>query len=74
MNADERRQVIELIERGTDLEERVYVGAYLLLDQQEAAQMHYARMDTLEQEHFLRYPIGRFLSNSVDWSQESADE
>ena len=74
LNADERRQVIELIERGTDLEERVYVGAYLLLDQQEAAQMHYARMDTLEQEHFLRYPIGRFLSNSVDWSQESADE
>lgn len=45
-----------------------------MLDQQEAAQMHYARMDTLEQEHFLRYPIGRFLSNSVDWSQESADE
>lgn len=65
LDADERRQITELIERGTGLEERVYVGAYLLLDQQEAAQMHYARMDSMEQEQFMRYPIRRFLSNAV---------
>lgn len=65
LSADERRQVLELIEQSSDLEEQVYVGAYLLLDQQEAAQMHYARMDGLEQEHLLRYPIRRFLSSTV---------
>jgi hypothetical protein len=61
LNTDERRQVIELIERSDDPEERVYVGAYLLLDQQEAAQMHFDRMDSMEQEHFLSYPIRRFF-------------
>ena len=62
LNADERRQVIELIERGIDLEERMYVGAYLLLDQQEAAQIHFSRMENAEQEHLMQYPICRFLS------------
>lgn len=33
LNTDERRQVNELIERGTNLKEWVYVGVYLLLDQ-----------------------------------------
>lgn len=61
LNTDERRQVIELIEQSNDLEERVYVGAYLLLDQQEAAQMHFDRMDSMEQEHLLSYPIKRFF-------------
>ena len=61
LNTDERRQVIELIERSDEPEERVYVGAYLLLDQQEAAQMHFDRMDSMEQEHLLSYPIRRFF-------------
>lgn len=65
LSIDEYRQVIELIERSSDLEERVYVGAYLLLDQQDAAQMHFARMDSLEQEHLLRYPIRRFFSSAM---------
>ena len=68
LNADERRQVIELIERDTNLEERVYVGAYLLLDQQEAAELHFSRMEKEEREHILRYPISRFWCGACEKS------
>lgn len=61
LSAVEHGQLIDLIERGRAVEERVYVGAYLLLGQQDAAKMHFSRMESDEQGHILRYPISRFM-------------
>lgn len=61
LDSDERRQLIETIEQSDNLEEQVYIGAYLLLDQHDAAQLHFLRMKEDEREHFLRYPIHRFM-------------
>lgn len=45
-------------------EEEIYAGAYLLLDKQDAARIHFLRMDIETQEIFRAYPIFRF------WKEE----
>lgn len=43
-----------------DSDESCIVGAYLLLEQQQAAEMHFARLDEEEQKNFKEYPIYTF--------------
>ncbi|MBR6523547.1 MAG: hypothetical protein IKT39_02935 [Clostridia bacterium] len=44
------------------------VGAYLLLDQQQAAEIHFAKLPEEEQNNFRGYPIYHF------WKQENIDD
>lgn len=64
LSLEESHQLIELVENGKCMEERVYVGAYLLLDQQDAAQLHFMRMTEEEKKQVLQYPIGLFMRSS----------
>lgn len=64
LSLEESHQLIELVENGKCMEERVYVGAYLLLDQQDAAQLHFMRMTEEEKKKVLQYPIGLFMRSS----------
>lgn len=59
----ERSSLLEIIE-ATPIQESAYVGAYLLLGEQDAARMHYERMDAEAQEVFRTYPIFRFWKES----------
>lgn len=55
-NIDELRTLYSMIEnKGT--REECLVGAYLLLGQQQAAEIHYSKLSEEEQEKFKQYPI-----------------
>lgn len=43
-----------------DIGEECIVGAYLLLGQQQAAEIHFARLSKEEQNSFKQYPIYHF--------------
>ncbi len=62
LNAEEKNSLYRIIEDKPDKEE-VYVGAYLLLDNFEAASLHFNAMDKDTQEVFKNYPIYRFCKN-----------
>ena len=58
-NIDEIKALYELIE-SNEAREDFLVGAYLLLEQQQAAEMHLAKLSEEEQNAFKEYPIYRF--------------
>lgn len=62
LNKEETEEILKLIENGFDSEE-LYVGAYLLLDNQAAAKIHFAKMDKELQDSFKTYPIYYFWSD-----------
>ena len=59
LDKDEIKELIEIIENQPDNEE-VYIGAYLLLGDQTAAEIHFHQMDKKTQTVFRDYPIFRF--------------
>ena len=63
---DEISTLYELVEN-RDTREDSRVGAYLLLGQQQAAAIHFAKLPEEEQNNFRNYPIYRY------WKQEDKD-
>lgn len=60
---DEIRELLQIIELKNTNEE-IYTAAYLLLDNQNAAEIHFKRMDVTTQMNFKEYPIFRFFQNN----------
>ena len=66
----ETRQLLMIAEDST-MREDVLTGAYLLLDNQIAAELHFERMEPDIQEAFKRYPIYRFWNpteEEIKWT------
>lgn len=57
---NEEKQELHCIIENSPEREDVYVGAYLLLEQQEAANMHFNLMDDESKNNFKTYPIYHF--------------
>ena len=60
LTIDEVKELFRVIET-PGVREDVLVGAYLLLDQQAAAELHFEKLDKQLQEEFKKYPIFHFL-------------
>ena len=58
-NIDEISTLYEIVE-SSDTPEFCIVGAYLLLEQQQAAEIHFSRLSKEEQENFRDFPIYRY--------------
>lgn len=58
-NIDEIGILYQIIE-GKDTREDCLVGAYLLLDQQQAAEIHFAKLSDEDRNNFKKYPIYHF--------------
>jgi len=58
-NKEEIEKLYSIVEN-KDSDESSIVGAYLLLDQQQAAEIHFARLNEEEQKNFKEYPIYTF--------------
>ena len=56
---DEERELLRIVEN-SDTQEDVIVGAYLLLSQQVAAQIHFSKLNAQQQNEFKTYPIYHF--------------
>lgn len=63
---DEKRELFRIVEN-SDTQEDVIVGAYLLLSQQVAAQIHFSKLNAQQQKDFKKYPIYHF------WKTEEKD-
>lgn len=61
-NKEEIEKLYSIVEN-KDSDESCIVGAYLLLDQQQAAEIHFARLDEEKQINFKEYPIYTFWRN-----------
>lgn len=59
LTTEERGELLTLVEIPTEHED-TYVGAYLLLEDQEAAQMHFNKLDKDVQAMMREYPIWHF--------------
>lgn len=59
LTKDETKQLLRVIET-PGISEDLLVGAYLLLDQQAAAELHFERLDEQLQEKFIKHPIFHF--------------
>ena len=59
LDIDEVKELFHIIET-PNVQEDILVGAYLLLDQQSAAEIHFDRLDQSIQKEFLKYPIYHF--------------
>lgn len=59
LTIDEVKELFQVIET-PGVREDVLVGAYLLLDQQTAAELHFEKLDKQLQEEFKKYPIFHF--------------
>lgn len=59
LNEEEVGSLYRIVESGNNRED-ILVGCYLLLNQQQAAELHFAKMDEILQEQFKQYPIYRF--------------
>lgn len=64
LKKEERQILYSIIETQANSEE-VLVGAYLLLDQQEAAEIHFAKLSSQAQNEFKNFPIFRFWNNKI---------
>ena len=62
LSDDQIKELYKVIE--SDAREDVKTGAYLLLDQQQAAEIHFERIDKDMQEEFKKYPIYHFWNES----------
>lgn len=63
LSDDEKRQIIIMTETAAQRED-ILVGAYLLLDNQIAAELHFERMSDELQESFHLYPIHHFWKSN----------
>lgn len=54
-------QALHSIIEGNPLQQDVYVGTYLLLEDFESAQNHFNDMDTEAQRYFMKFPISRYF-------------
>ena len=63
LTIDEVKELFRVIET-PGVREDVLVGAYLLLDQQTAAELHFEKLDKQLQEEFKKYPIFHFWKES----------
>lgn len=61
--SNEEIEKLYSIVENKDSDESCVVGAYLLLDQQLAAEIHFARLNDEEQKIFKEYPIYTFWKN-----------
>lgn len=59
LTIDEVKELFRVIE-APEVREDVLVGAYLLLDQQAAAELHFEKLNKQLQEEFKKYPIFHF--------------
>lgn len=59
LTKDETKQLLRVIET-PGISEDLLVGAYLLLDQQAAAELHFEKLDKQVQEKFKKHPIFHF--------------
>lgn len=59
------KELFQIVET-PNIREEILVGAYLLLDQPTAAELHYERMDPLLQKEFKEYPIYHFWKGKTD--------
>jgi len=64
-NNDEIRILYSMVEN-KDTREDSIVGAYLLLGQQQAAEMHFEKMSEEEQNIFKEYPIYNFWKTELN--------
>jgi hypothetical protein len=63
LNRDEMKQ-LHLIAERKNISEDGKVGAYLLLENQIAAEIHFDKMDIQSQEQFKRFPIFKFWNET----------
>lgn len=61
----EKRFLWQIAEK-PDLREEIKVGAYLLLDNQEAAELHYELLNQEVQKSFKEFPIYRFWNSKME--------
>ena len=61
----ELAELYSIVESNTSSEETL-VAAYLLLDQQSAAEMHFLKLTQEQQENFMTYPIYHFWNNTEE--------
>lgn len=61
----ELAELYSIVENNTTKEDAL-VGAYLLLDQQPAAEMHFSKLTPDQQNEFTKYPIYHFWNNQKE--------
>lgn len=59
LTIDEVKELFRIVESSNSKDD-ILVGAYLLLDQQAAAEIHFERLSEPQQEEFRKYPIFHF--------------
>jgi hypothetical protein len=64
-NIEEIKALFAITENSATREEML-VGAYLLLDNQVAAELHFDCLDPMEQENFKEYPIYKFWKSKAE--------
>lgn len=69
LNIFETEKLYNIIE-DSNASERIKVGAYLLLEQQGAAEMHYGKLSCEEQEEFKTYPIYHYWKKAEENENE----
>ena len=62
---EETKQIYTII-ASNDSSNEILVGAYLLLDQQEAAEIHFGKLSEEQQINFTSYPIYHFWKKDED--------
>lgn len=65
INNEELKALVAIIENNATREDTL-VGAYLLLNNQVAAEMHFDRLEPTEQENFKEYPIYKFWKSKAE--------
>ena len=55
---------LQEIAENSSVDERIHVGAYLLLDNQIAAEIHFRKLDEETRQTFVGWPIYRFWKNT----------
>lgn len=69
----ELAELYKIVENNTITEEAL-VGAYLLLDQQPAAEMHFSKLSQERQKNFKAYPIYHFWNNIEEDTTNGQDK
>jgi hypothetical protein len=65
LNIEEIKALYTIIENNSTPED-ILVGAYLLLDNQVAAELHFDRLEPEQQENFKKYPIYNFWKSKAE--------
>ena len=64
-NIEEISLLYELIEH-KETSEETRIGAYLLLDQQQPAKIHFGKLNDTEKNNFKKYPIYHFWETEYE--------